>query len=140
MSYCGSSLPPFIRTRLPEPKSIPAKSSFGRQAWRCRSAKNRNSRFTLTLEQAVRQITYDTATCWGLHDRGLLRKGMNADVVIFDPQTVAPGMPEVVHDLPAGAKRLRQFAEGISHTIVNGEVVLAHNEPTGALPGELIRC
>ena len=97
-------------------------------------------REALTLEQAVRQITYDTATCWGLHDRGLLRKGMNADVVIFDPQTVAPGMPEVVHDLPAGAKRLRQFAEGISHTIVNGEVVLAHNEPTGALPGELIRC
>jgi len=65
---------------------------------------------------------------------------MNADVVIFDPATVAPRMPEVVHDLPAGAKRLRQYADGISHTLVNGQVVLANNEPTGALPGELIRC
>jgi N-acyl-D-aspartate/D-glutamate deacylase len=49
-------------------------------------------------------------------------------------------MPEVVHDLPAGAKRLRQFADGISHTIVNGSVVLRDNQHTGAFPGELIRC
>ncbi|MEM7220255.1 MAG: amidohydrolase family protein [Pseudomonadota bacterium] len=94
----------------------------------------------LTLEAAVRSITYDTATAWGLHDRGLVRKGLNADLVVFDPQTVAPQMPEVVHDLPAGAKRLRQYADGISHTIVNGEVVLEDNVHTGALPGHLIRC
>ena len=94
----------------------------------------------LSLEQGVRRITFDTASAWGLHDRGLVRKGLNADLVVFDPDTVGPRMPEVVHDLPAGAKRLRQYADGISHTIVNGEVVLEDNRHTGALPGQLIRC
>ena len=49
----------------------------------------------LTLEEAVKQITYNTATLWGLHDRGLLREGMAADVVVFDPETIGPNMPEV---------------------------------------------
>ena len=97
-------------------------------------------REALTLEQAVRQITFDTASCWGMHDRGLIRKGLNADLVVFDPDTIAPEMPEVRYDLPAGAKRLRQFARGIEATVVNGQVVLANNQPTGALPGRLIRC
>jgi len=47
-----------------------------------------------TLEQAVRLITYDTATHWGFHDRGLLREGMAADLAVFDPATIAPRMPE----------------------------------------------
>jgi N-acyl-D-aspartate/D-glutamate deacylase len=93
----------------------------------------------LSLEEAVRLITYDTATMWGLHDRGLLRVGMAADLAVFDPATVAPRMPEVVHDLPAGAKRLRQKADGMRATIVAGEVLLENNEHTGALPGRLIR-
>ena len=92
-----------------------------------------------TLEQAVRRITYDTATAFGLHDRGLVRRGLAADLVVFDPDTVAPRLPEVVHDLPAGAKRLKQTADGIRHTIVGGEVVLTDNEPSGALPGRLLR-
>lgn len=93
----------------------------------------------LSLEQAVRLITYDTATMWGLHDRGLVRVGMAADLAVFDPATVAPRMPEVVHDLPAGAKRLKQTAEGMRATIVAGEVLLENNEHTGALPGRLLR-
>ena len=93
----------------------------------------------MTLEDAVRQITYNTATVWGLHDRGLLRRGMAADIVIFDADTVGPAMPEVVHDLPAGAQRLKQTAEGIMHTIVNGEVLLTNNEHSGAEPGRLLR-
>ena len=93
----------------------------------------------LTLEQAVRAITYDIATVWGLHDRGLIRTGMAADLVIFDPATVGAEMPELVHDLPAGAKRLKQVATGISHTIVAGEVLLENNEHTGATPGRLLR-
>lgn len=93
----------------------------------------------LTLEQAVRAITYDIATVWGLHDRGLIRTGMAADLVIFDPATVGAEMPELVHDLPAGAKRLKQVATGISHTIVAGEVLLENNEHTGATPGQLLR-
>ncbi|MDP1965840.1 MAG: amidohydrolase family protein [Reyranella sp.] len=92
-----------------------------------------------TLEEAVKLITCDTATQFGFHDRVLLREGMAADIVVFDPDTVGPRMPEVVCDLPAGAKRLRQKADGMRATIVNGQVVLRDNEPTGNLPGQLIR-
>ena len=92
-----------------------------------------------TLEEAVRLVTYDTATAWGLHDRGLVREGMNADLLVFDPATLSPLMPEVVHDLPAGAKRLVQKSRGILATIVNGEVLLEDGVPTGALPGRLAR-
>jgi N-acyl-D-aspartate/D-glutamate deacylase len=92
-----------------------------------------------TLEEAVRLITFDTASMWGLHDRGLLRVGMAADLAVFDPDTVAPAMPDVVHDLPAGAKRLKQTADGMLATIVGGEILLSNNEHTGALPGQLIR-
>jgi len=91
------------------------------------------------LEQAVKYITYDTATHWGFHDRGLLREGMAADIAVFDPATIAPRMPEVVTDLPAGAKRLKQTADGMLATVVNGEVLLRNNEHTGALPGRLLR-
>lgn len=93
----------------------------------------------LTLEEAVRQITYNTATMWGLHDRGLLREGMAADICIFDPDTVGARMPEVVYDLPAGAQRLKQTANGILHTIVNGEILLTNNEYSGATSGRLLR-
>jgi len=92
-----------------------------------------------TLEEAVRLITYDTATQWGLHDRGLLRVGLAADFAVFDPDTIAPRMPDVVHDLPGGAKRLKQTAEGMLATVVGGQVLLSNNEHTGALPGRLIR-
>ncbi len=93
----------------------------------------------MTLEEAVKQITYNTATLWCLHDRGLLREGMAADIVVFDPDTIGPRMPEVVTDLPAGAMRLKQTADGIRNTIVNGDVVLTDNEYSGATPGVLLR-
>jgi N-acyl-D-amino-acid deacylase len=92
-----------------------------------------------TLEQAIRFVTYDTATHWGFHDRGLVREGMAADLVVLDPATVGPRMPEVVNDLPSGAKRLKQTADGIMATIVNGQVLLRNNQHTGALPGKLVR-
>ncbi len=92
-----------------------------------------------TLEDAVRLITFDTASLWGMHDRGLLRVGMAADFAVFDPDTIAPRLPEVVHDLPAGAKRLKQTADGMLATIVGGQIVLNNNEHTGALPGQLLR-
>jgi N-acyl-D-aspartate/D-glutamate deacylase len=93
----------------------------------------------LTLEAAVKQITYNTATLWGLHDRGLLRVGMAADVVVFDPDTIGPNMPEVLNDLPAGARRLKQTASGILNTVVNGEIFLTNNEHSGATAGRLLR-
>lgn len=92
-----------------------------------------------SLEQAVRLITYDTASAWGLHDRGLIREGLNADLVVFDPKSIGQNMPELLHDLPAGAARLKQTAKGIHATIVNGSVLLRDNEPTGNLPGRLVR-
>ena len=92
-----------------------------------------------TLEEAVRMITYDTATNWGFHDRGLLREGMTADITVFDAEKVEPRMPEVVNDLPSGSKRLKQYADGILATVVAGEVVLKENQHTGALPGQLLR-
>ena len=92
-----------------------------------------------TFEQAVRMITYDTATAWGLHDRGLVRVGMNADLLVIDPATLSPLMPTVEHDLPAGAKRLVQKSRGIHYTIVNGMVLLEGDRHTGALPGRLAR-
>ena len=93
----------------------------------------------MTLEEAVKQITYNTATMWGLHDRGLIREGMAADLVVFDHKTIGARMPDVVHDLPAGAKRLKQTADGILNTVVNGEILLTNNEHSGAVPGQLLR-
>jgi len=97
------------------------------------------ARQALTLEQAVRMLSFEPATHWGFTDRGLIRDGMAADLLVFDPDTVAPEMPEVMHDLPAGARRLVQKAHGIAATVVNGEVVLRNGKPTGALPGRLLR-
>ncbi|MFZ1890314.1 MAG: amidohydrolase family protein [Candidatus Binataceae bacterium] len=93
----------------------------------------------LTLEEAIRMLTFVPASYWGLPGRGLLREGWAADVIVFNPDTVAPMMPELDHDLPAGARRLKQKAAGMMATVVNGEVVLRNNEPTGALPGRLLR-
>ena len=93
----------------------------------------------MTLEEAVRELTCVPATYWGMHDRGLIREGLNADLVVFDPKTVAPRMPEVVNDLPSGATRLKQVANGIRHSIVNGEVFMTDNEHTGSTSGRLFR-
>jgi N-acyl-D-aspartate/D-glutamate deacylase len=97
------------------------------------------ARQAFTLEQAVRMLSFEPATHWGFADRGLIRPGFAADLIVFDPDTVAPEMPEVVHDLPAGARRLVQRATGYAASIVNGEVVLRDGKHTGALPGRLLR-
>ena len=93
----------------------------------------------VTLEAAVRKITFEIASFWGLKGRGMVRDGYHADLVIFDPATIAPGMPSLIHDLPTGSERLEQKATGIMATIVNGQVLLRNGTPTGALPGQLIR-
>jgi N-acyl-D-amino-acid deacylase len=92
-----------------------------------------------TLEQAVRMLTLVPATYWGFADRGLIREGMVADLVVFDPDTIAAEMPELVDDLPAGARRLVQRARGVAATVVNGEVLLRDGKHTGAFPGRLLR-
>ena len=97
------------------------------------------TRQVFTLEEAVRMLTFQNASAWGMHDRGLLRPGFTADVVVFDETTVRPRLPTVQHDLPGGARRLVQKADGIAATVVNGAVTLRDGEPTGAHPGQLIR-
>ncbi|MYE80796.1 MAG: amidohydrolase family protein [Gammaproteobacteria bacterium] len=93
----------------------------------------------LTLEEAVRMVTFEPATHWGLHNRGLLRVGFAGDVTVFDPERIGPRMPEIVRDLPGGAKRFRQTANGIAATVVNGKVLLRDNAHTGAQSGRLLR-
>jgi N-acyl-D-aspartate/D-glutamate deacylase len=93
----------------------------------------------MSLEQAVRRLTFDSASIFGLYDRGLLRPGIAADITIFDPGTVRPLPLEVVHDFPTGAKRIKEPAEGIMATVVNGEVLMEDGKHTGALPGRVLR-
>jgi len=92
----------------------------------------------LSLEEAVRKLTFDSACVFGLGDRGLLRPGWAADMMVFDPDTVAPRPVEDVPDLPGGASRRKQLADGIQWTVVNGEVLLEAGEHTGALPGKVV--
>lgn len=93
----------------------------------------------LTLEQAIRLLSFVPAWYWGLNRRGSIREGNFADVIVFDPEKITPQLPVLDHDLPAGARRLKQKADGLLTTIVNGEIVLRNNEHTGALPGKLLR-
>ena len=93
----------------------------------------------MSLEHAVRRLTFDSASALGLYDRGLLRPGMAADIVIFDPDTVRPLPESVVHDFPAGGWRVKEPAAGIMATIVNGQVLMENGKHTGALPGRVLR-
>ena len=93
----------------------------------------------MPLEQAVRRLTFDPAAAFGIHDRGLLKPGLAADMVVFDPATVNPGKEEAVYDLPNNGWRIRLLAEGIHYTVVNGEVLMEGGRHTGATPGRVLR-
>ena len=80
-----------------------------------------------------------TAEAVGLLDRGLLAPGYKADVNIIDFDGLSLSRPHMVHDLPAGGKRLMQEATGYLHTIVSGVETYVNGEVTGALPGRLVR-
>ena len=92
-----------------------------------------------SLEQAVRMLTFDNASAFEFNDRGLLRPGYRADVVVFDADTIRPRLPTVETDLPGGARRLVQKADGIAATVVNGAVTFRHGASTAVYPGQLIR-
>jgi N-acyl-D-aspartate/D-glutamate deacylase len=96
-------------------------------------------RQAFTLEEAVRMLTLAPATAWGFADRGLLREGLAADINVFDPNVVAPVLPELARDFPASALRLIQKSVGFKATIVAGQVLLSDGQHTGALPGQLLR-
>jgi len=102
-------------------------------------ARDRRRGERLPLEWLVRRQSADTAALVGLEDRGRLAPGLRADVNLIDWNALAVRPPEIVHDLPAGGRRLVQRARGWVKTLVAGEVVLEDGEPTGALPGRLVR-
>jgi N-acyl-D-aspartate/D-glutamate deacylase len=84
----------------------------------------------LTLEEAIRRMTSQSADRLGVSDRGILRQGLKADVVVFDPATVKDRSTYAKPD---------QYSEGIAWVFVNGTPVIANGEPTNALPGQILR-
>ena len=98
-----------------------------------------NRRGAFTLEQAVRKMTHDNARAFELKDRGLVREGYNADLVLFEADRVRPQLPKIENDLPGGARRLVQKAEGIRATVVNGVVTLENGASTGEFAGQVLR-
>jgi N-acyl-D-amino-acid deacylase len=99
--------------------------------------RRRGPRFS--LEYMVRKQTRDTATLFGLSDRGVIELGKRADVNVIDMDALNLGVPRMVYDLPAGGRRLVQGARGYDATIVNGVVTRRHGVDTGARPGRLVR-
>ena len=96
-------------------------------------------RGALTLEQAINKLTFQVASIYGLHGRGLVRPGYAADLTVFDPRTVAAGAPEWTDDYPAGTRRLVQRSEGLYYTVVSGHVVYENGQLSGDLPGQVLR-
>ena len=115
---CDSSMPTFMLTH-----------------W----ARDRKRGPKLLLENVIRAQTSDTALFYGLRDRGTLRPGLKADVNVIDFDRLRLYAPEMTYDLPAAGRRLMQRVEGYAATVVSGEVTLENDQPTGALPGKLIR-
>jgi N-acyl-D-aspartate/D-glutamate deacylase len=93
----------------------------------------------LSLEDAVRRLTFQPARIMGLRDRGLVREGLAADLMVFDLSCIGVKEDEVSHDGPAGVPRRVQGADGVHYVIVGGQVVLDHARHTGALPGRVLR-
>ena len=93
----------------------------------------------MSLEDAVKKLTFLPASIFGIHDRGLLRPGMAADVLVFDPEKIDLAEPEKVADLPEGAQRYIQRAKGIHYTVVNGSVLMKNGSHTGVYPGRVLR-
>ncbi len=97
------------------------------------------SRGRMPLGWVVAQLTGTTARAVGLTDRGVLAEGMRADVNVIDFDRLRCQAPVMAYDLPAGGKRLLQRARGYCATVVGGEITYRDGEPTGALPGRLVR-
>jgi N-acyl-D-aspartate/D-glutamate deacylase len=87
----------------------------------------------------VQRQCRDTALTVGLHDRGILAPGYRADLNVIDFEHLTARRPEVRYDLPAGGRRLIQRADGYLHTVVAGVETYTEGDPTGALPGRLVR-
>ena len=102
-------------------------------------ARDRKRGPKISLEHAVKAMTRDTAAVYGLNDRGIIAPGYKADFNVIDFENLSLRRPEMVFDLPGGARRLIQKSTGYDMTIVGGEVVMQNGEATDARPGRLLR-
>ena len=91
------------------------------------------------VERAVQLITQVPAELFGLRDRGTLELGKAADIAVIDPDTVGSENAHMVADLPGGCERLTAGSFGVERVLVNGTAVIVDGEPTGAVPGTLIK-
>ena len=92
-----------------------------------------------TLEQAHWRLSGLPAHCAGFHDRGVLREGAAADIIVYDLDELAYLEPELVNDLPAGSERVVIRARGYRYTLVNGQVTIENDTETNAMSGQLLR-
>ena len=93
----------------------------------------------MSLEFVVHKLTQDSATVYGMTDRGVIKPGYKADFNVIDYDSLQLHKPFMAYDLPASGKRLVQKADGYKMTIKAGEVTYLDGEHTGALPGKLLR-
>jgi N-acyl-D-amino-acid deacylase len=114
---CDSSYPTFVLTHWTRDRA-------GRQ---------------ISLGQAVKAMSSQPAAVVGLRDRGVIAPGYKADLNVIDHAALQLHAPRITDDLPAGGRRLDQTASGYRWTIVAGQVVSRNDQPTGALPGRLVR-
>src|SRR5688500_2447626 len=97
-------------------------------------------RKVLTLEEAVRRMTSDPADFFGIRDRGRIKPGLAADIVMFSAEEISSGArPERLYDLPGGAKRMVMRSRGVERTLVNGVVTWEGGKLTGASAGRVLR-
>ena len=149
LNYAGGSLDPSYEM-LAHPDTVPGLSDGGAHVGMICDGSFPTSNLThwtrdrtrgpkLALETMIKAQTRDTAETVGLYDRGLIAPGYRADLNVIDYARLKLKAPQVAYDLPAGGRRLIQRAQGYVATIVAGEVTYRGGEPTGALPGRLLR-
>ena len=149
LNYADSSLDPSYEM-LGHPDAVPGLSDGGAHVGMICDGSFPTSNLThwtrdrtrgprFDLEAMVRMQTRDTARAVGLYDRGMIAPGLRADINIIDYDNLTLEAPQVAYDLPAGGRRLIQRARGYVATLVAGQVTQRDGEPTGALPGRLLR-
>jgi N-acyl-D-aspartate/D-glutamate deacylase len=149
MGFANGDLGP-VEAMLKNPHSIPGAADGGAHVsticdggiptfmlthW----VRDRTAGERFPLEYIVKKQTYDTAALYGLHDRGLVKPGLKADLNLIDFANLGFDPPRMIHDLPAGGPRLMQKATGYAATLVSGEVIQRNGEDIGARPGKLVR-
>lgn len=149
LNYAQGSLDP-VKTMLESPASLPGLSDGGAHVGMiCDGSfpttllthwtRDRTRGDKIPLEFLIKRQSHDTAAWVGLKDRGLLRPGYRADLNVIDYDNLTLGTPYIVHDLPAGGRRLMQTAKGYDATVVAGEIIQRSGTATGAKPGRLVR-